>query len=218
MVIFEPVRRIEAGQYVGPRRIAPEIPRRLARLIRRCLHPKPKRRIASATELRRALEQIVGQPAPLDCRRTIADWLWARNVFKSDDGGTVRSPRRVRALRKLRTPVRLAAASAALFVLVADVGAIHLGGLRGLPIARLLGADGTAWVRFETEPGTEIRIGSVPLDAAARSGSIELPAGRHDVVFVHPERGRVERTLSLDAGEELVIGHVFSGDDASPGD
>ena len=94
------------------------------------------------------------------------------------------------------------------------MGAIHLGGLRGLPIARLLGSDGTAWVRFETEPGTEIRIGSVHLDPALRGRAVELPAGRHVVVFVHPERGRVERTLSLDPGEERVVGHVFAGDEA----
>ena len=82
------VRRIEAGRYVRPRKLSPETPRRLARLLHRCLRAKPKKRPQSAAELRLALEQCLGTPSPAECRREIAEWLWERGVFEAEDDGT----------------------------------------------------------------------------------------------------------------------------------
>jgi hypothetical protein len=87
------VRRIEEGRHASVRRLAPRTPRRLARVVHRCLRAKPKRRFASTAELRRTLERQLGQPSPADCREEIAAWLWERKVFKAGRGHTVRAPR-----------------------------------------------------------------------------------------------------------------------------
>jgi serine/threonine-protein kinase len=72
---------MEAGRYPAVRRFAPETPRALVRLVRRCLRARPKKRPGSAAELRRVLERQLGAPAPADCRAAIASWLWERKVF-----------------------------------------------------------------------------------------------------------------------------------------
>ena len=102
-------RLMEAGRYPRLRALAPATPRALARLVKRCLEAKPRRRPASATALREALERHLGPLSPGECRAEIAAALWERGVFEAGEDGTV-AVRRVP--RKRRSPLRwLAAAS-----------------------------------------------------------------------------------------------------------
>jgi serine/threonine-protein kinase len=87
------LRRIEAGRYRGVRRLAPRVPRRVARLVHRCLRARARRRPQSAADVRRALERALGSPAPSECRREIAAWLAGRDVFAAaGDGATEARP------------------------------------------------------------------------------------------------------------------------------
>jgi serine/threonine-protein kinase len=112
------VERIEAGRFAPVRKLAPQAPRALARLVERCLRAKPKRRFAATSELRRALERQLGQPSASDCREAIAAWLWEKKVFKAGKGETRRTPR-ARAgssggwLRRAAVPVLAAGLAAA---------------------------------------------------------------------------------------------------------
>jgi serine/threonine-protein kinase len=152
------VRRMQAGRYPRLRRAAPGTPRVLARLAERCLQGKPRRRVQSATEVREALEALVGPMAPGECRSEIAAWLWERGVFEGDAAEhTVAVPRP--SPRRRRAPkLRWAAAVAAIGLLVTGAAALSPGdgsggwladlGLTGAPglIQRFVGpadaADG----------------------------------------------------------------------------
>ncbi len=123
--------RIEDERYVPVRKLAPKTPRRLARVVARCLRAKPKRRFASTAELRRALERQLGQPSPADCRREIAAWLWDREVFKAEKGETSRSTR-ARANRRTAW-MRRALIAAGLAALVAFGLTAERETLRALP-------------------------------------------------------------------------------------
>jgi serine/threonine-protein kinase len=81
------LRRIESGRYRGVRRATPQVSRRVARLVHRCLRPRLRRRTQTAAEVRRALERALGSPAPVECRRAIAAWLGERKVFGASDPG-----------------------------------------------------------------------------------------------------------------------------------
>ena len=87
------VERIEAGRRPPVRKLAPNTPRALARVVERCLRAKPKRRFAATAELRRMLERQLGQPSSEACRQEIAAWLWEKKVFKAAKGETRRTPR-----------------------------------------------------------------------------------------------------------------------------
>ena len=76
------LRRIESGRYVSPRRATSDTPRYLVRLVRACLRPKARKRLASAGALRRSLERHLGAPSPPECRDAIGEWLWSRSVFE----------------------------------------------------------------------------------------------------------------------------------------
>jgi serine/threonine protein kinase len=95
------LRRIQSGRYRGVRSGAPRTPRWVARLVHRCLRAKVRRRPQAAAELRGALEQCLGRPAPSASRREIAAWLAQRGVFGESAGdATV-------ALPPLRTRARM---------------------------------------------------------------------------------------------------------------
>jgi serine/threonine-protein kinase len=84
--------RIENGAFRPLRRAASGVPRALARIVHRCLRANPRRRIATAVELRMRLERHVGVAAPADTRREIAEWLEDRKLLPAR-GRTRRSER-----------------------------------------------------------------------------------------------------------------------------
>ena len=73
----------------GVERANSDVSAHVARMIERCLKAKPKRRVASARELRRRLESLLGYPSPADCQAELARWLWERGIFEPRRDETV---------------------------------------------------------------------------------------------------------------------------------
>jgi len=208
------VRRMEAGCYIRPRKLAPETPRALARLIRACLRPKAKKRLQSATTLREALERLLGHPSPAECRAEIAAWLWERKVFQPDENET-EFVQQAPAARHWGGPLRWAAALATCAAVLAGADAVRLGVIpTDLTLPGM--TPEMARVRFEAVPRTEVRIDDGVPFRMPRSGPVELPPGVHHVVFRHPELGSAERRIEVAAGEERIVAHVFETPAESP--
>ncbi len=116
------LRQMEGRQYTRVGRVAGTTPRTLRRLVRRCLQPRARKRMASALDLRFALERHLGSPTPADCRAEISAWLWAQQVFEAldqDDATRLATPV-VRKTARLRWRWALAAiAASSLFALSA---------------------------------------------------------------------------------------------------
>jgi len=126
--------RMETGRYSAVRRFAPETPRTLVRLVRRCLRAKPKKRMGSATELRRALERQLGAPAPADCRTSIAAWLWERKVFDEAESDGTRMQAPAPATHRRWTRIRWAAAAATAAALAAGAATTSRVEISSLPL------------------------------------------------------------------------------------
>jgi serine/threonine-protein kinase len=209
-------RRIQAGRFPSPRRRSPTTPRTTARLIRSCLRAKARKRIASATAVRRVLERHLGAPSPADCRSEIAAFLWERKIFQASSGKTAlgkrarMAPRRKRDGGGWRWAVALASCAAAGAAAVAT-GRVDL---QALPLPAAFATGEVAVVRFETPPRTEIRIDDG--EPVAPSAPVELAPGKHRITFTHPRFGRSERTLDLESGEERVVQNVFQSPKSPP--
>jgi serine/threonine-protein kinase len=106
------VRRMQGNRYPRLRRLAPDTPRALARLVTKCLRSKPGKRPLSSTALRESLERVVGSNPPGACRAEIAAWMWERGVFQPGEDGTVAAPRPAPRRRLRRGRLRWAAAVA----------------------------------------------------------------------------------------------------------
>ena len=111
------LKQVQRGHYPPLSKFAPEVPRYLPRLIRVCLHPRPKHRISSAAEIRLALERRLGDPMPAHCRAEIATWLAEREIIQPEEGATVFRPA-VRAQPRRRKRTLRWAAAGLLFALL----------------------------------------------------------------------------------------------------
>jgi serine/threonine protein kinase len=81
--------RMQRERYERIRRRAPGTPRFLASLVKVCLRAKPAKRAASATAVRRRLEERLGRPSSADARSELTSWLWERGVFELKENETV---------------------------------------------------------------------------------------------------------------------------------
>jgi len=81
--------RMQRERYTRIRRQAPRTPRWLARLIRRCLRPKPRQRPATSREIRQTLESGLGSLSPGDLRSDLASWLWQQQLLDRRENETV---------------------------------------------------------------------------------------------------------------------------------
>lgn len=118
--------QVEAGRYERLRRVRRDVPRRLARLVDRCLDPRQARRIGSAALVRRALEAVVARTAGTRAlasrpQEALAAHLWERHVFSPREGDTVVVVARPDAPTR-RPRLRAALATAALLASVASLG------------------------------------------------------------------------------------------------
>jgi serine/threonine protein kinase len=120
------LRRMESGRHPAVRRLAPDTPRRLARLVHECLRAKTRRRPASATAVRVRLEGLADGAAPLACRAAIANGLWQRGVFSASADETQRRVR-IAPPQHRRRPPGWAVAMAAAAAVLAGVGAVRFG-------------------------------------------------------------------------------------------
>ena len=113
--------RVESGAYPSLRRTARSAPRALRRIVRRCLKPKPARRMVSASEIRIELETLLERSSPIALQHSLSSWLWGRHVFEARVDETVvmlaASGAGGRGLRGLRRAVAAAALIASLAAL-----------------------------------------------------------------------------------------------------
>ena len=105
--------RVESGRYPKLRGGCRDVPRTLARLVRRCLRPRASRRLPSAMDLRQRLETLLGRPSSADCQAGLAAFLWDRHVFEARSTETVVMVVRSTAPKSSRR-IRLAVAAAAM--------------------------------------------------------------------------------------------------------
>ncbi len=83
------LKAMQKERYAPLRNHTRGVPRRLRAIVRGCLKANPKRRLASATRIRRRLERELGHPSPVDMQRKLAGWLWERQVFECRGNETV---------------------------------------------------------------------------------------------------------------------------------
>jgi len=208
------IRQIEAGRFAPVRKLAPGTPRALARLIVRCLNPRPKCRPQGAFEIRRTLEHSVGRATPAECRDEIAGWLWERGVFVAEGDETAVARQTQRAGTR-RRPARIVAAALASAAIVAGVGLVQVGGLpRPAPPAPV--SEQPALVRFAVDPATEVRVDGGAVLQAPADAAIAVEPGAHRVTFRHPDLGTSVQRIVAVRGEELKLEPVYASRSDGP--
>jgi hypothetical protein len=212
--------RMRRERYMPLRKLRRDVPRSLARLVRWCLRSHASQRPQSTSELRTRLERCAlrhfQQASSASLRAELAGWLWDRGVFRQRENETVvclaaqSRQRRSRAWRVAACLLVTLATTAGALAITSVVRPAWVSRAAPSLAAWLPSRAVKATLSLRAPPGTTVRIDGDsprPIDGAL---AVELPAGRHALVFAHPAHKPRTVDVELAPGEHADLDAPFS--------
>ena len=206
--------KIRLEKHVGARKLNPDIPRELERIIDKCLEKQPRDRWRSAQHMVMALERFLARHVEMNHHARIVLFLRAQNVItqlEADEylnasamGGpgtnSMTQPANMQARHTVRTG--LVAHGVTFGVLALMLGLIHVAPLGATPETHVVVNQtvGRGFIRVHAYPWAKVSIDGKPAGETPVDKPIELPDGPHTVKFEHPWYIAVERSIDVHGG------------------
>jgi len=203
--------KIRLEKHVRARKLNPDIPRELERVIDRCLEKQPRDRWRSAQHMVMALERFLAKHVEMNHHARLVLFIRAQNVITELEaeeylnpaalgaGGSALQQPNMQARHVVR--VGLVAHAITLGVLLLMLGLIHVAPLGATPAHSGVGREaGRGFLRINALPWAKITIDGTPYGATPIARPIELKEGTHVVRFEHDWYQAVERTVEIVEG------------------
>jgi eukaryotic-like serine/threonine-protein kinase len=201
--------KIRLEKHVSVRKLNPEIPRELERIIDRCLEKQPRDRWRSAQHITLALERFLAKHIEMNHHARLVLFLRAQNVITELEaeeylnpaalGGTsvlAAAPQSMQARHAVRGGMVAHAVTFGVMALM--LGLIHVAPLGATPQTKsFIITKGRGFAKFHAYPWARVlvdgkEIGITPLDAPT-----EMNEGPHVVQFIHDWYEPIERTIDV---------------------
>jgi eukaryotic-like serine/threonine-protein kinase len=203
--------KIRLEKHVSARKLNPDIPRELERVIDRCLEKQPRDRWRSAQHMVMALERFLAKHVEMNHHARLVLFIRSQNVITELEAEEYLNPAALGGLgsalhqpnMQARHVLRagLVAHAIALGVLMLMLGLIHVAPLGATPAhAPAAREPGRGFLRINAAPWANITIDGKAYGATPIARPIELKAGSHVVRFQHDWYRPVERTIDLAEG------------------
>lgn len=197
------------------RLLLPDVSRGLERVVLRCLEKEPEQRYADGRAVADALAEALAERGTAPPRGLIVSALAAAKLG-GDEDALADAPAARPAARLLRAPPLGPDARrlAGIFTLIVAGGALIELGLREQdvpePPSAVAEAPGAAAlprgnIRVLARPWAEVVIDGELVDTTPVARPIPVPAGRHYVMFRHPNAPEEKRTISVSPGQTVVL-------------
>jgi len=221
--------KIRLERHPSPRKLNPEVPRELERIMGRCMAKMPRDRWRSTQDLVLALERFVAKRVEINYHARLVQFLKNTGVITAEEAeqylaasGAPITPRSAISLlaRRTATVQGLIAGAVAL-----AVGLIHLapvgagtGGERGAfaPTAVLRPEAARGRIRFVALPWAEVWVDGVMLDRTPIGQPLELPVGKHKVLLKNPYYSSEEREITVEEGSLGAVIVTLGGRKTTP--
>ena len=208
--------KIRLEKHASVRKLNPEVPRELERIIDRCLEKNPRDRWRSAQHMVMALERFLARHVEMNHHARIVLFLRAQNVITQleaeeylnpngaggSKGGSkgLGQPTNMQARHAVR--VGMIAHGVTLGMLALMLGLIHVAPLGATPNAKIVVTEtvGRGYVRVHAYPWAEISVDGTSVGETPMQKPLELSDGKHVVRFEHPTFKPVEKTVEVDGG------------------
>ncbi|MDQ3370606.1 MAG: protein kinase [Myxococcota bacterium] len=200
--------KIRLEKHVGVRKLNPEIPRELERIIDRCLEKQPRDRWRSAQHAVMALERFLAKHVEMNHHARLVLFLRAQNVITELEaeeylnpaalggGGVLAGPTNMQARHAVRGG--LVAHAVTLGVLALMLGLIHVAPLGATPhTPNLIVKEGRGFVRLHAFPWAAIEIDGKAVGITPMGAPVELVEGPHTIRFVHDWYAPIEQTIDV---------------------
>src|SRR5689334_10969358 len=187
--------KIRLEKHEGVRKLNPEIPRELERIIDKCLEKQPRDRWRSAQHVVMALERFLAKHVEMNHHARLVLFLRAQNVITELEaeeylnpaglGGTsLAGPTNMQARHAVR--VGLVAHAVTFGVLALMLGLIHVAPLGATPETQtVIRKQGVGFVRVHAYPWARVTIDGQEIGVTPFAAPIELREGKHTIRFVH---------------------------------
>ena len=210
------MQKIRLEKYESPRKLNPDIPRDLERIMAKCMHKLPRDRFRSAQDLVMALERFLAKHVEMNYHARLVLLLKTQDIItklEADEylnpalGGpaaSVLGQQNMAAHQLIRRSVIFQCAVT--LVLTFVVGLIHLAPIgknpRAAPLFDLPPLKGH--VRFVAHPWGALQIDGEPVAISPVAHAIEVDAGEHEVVVTNDFYEPIERTIDVRPGSEAL--------------
>ena len=210
--------KIRLEKHVKARKLNPEIPRELDRIIDKCLQKNPRDRWRSAQQMVMALERFLAKHVEMNYHARLVLFLRGQNVItqlEADEylnpaatGGAAAAQPNIQARHAVRRGMVVHAS--VLGVLALMLGLIHVAPL-GNSNAMSPGAMGPGergYLEVAAYPWARIYVDGREVAVTPLAEPIELRAGDHRVRLEHDWYQPIERSVSIAAGDPSSAGEL----------
>ncbi|MBX3162449.1 MAG: serine/threonine protein kinase [Deltaproteobacteria bacterium] len=211
--------KIRLEKHVGARKLNPDLPRELERIIDKCLEKQPRDRWRSAQHMVMALERFLAKHVEMNHHARLVLFLRAQNVVTELEaeeylnvGALGGEKHGALPNMQARIAVRAGMVAHAITagVLALMLGLIHVAPLGATPATAAtaqIGGTATpaakrAFVRVHAVPWAKITIDGKDGYVTPMQKAIELPEGKHTLTFEHEGFAPIERAEEVVAGPE----------------
>ena len=199
--------KIRLEKHIGARKLNPDIPRELERVIDRCLEKQPRDRWRSAQHMMMALERFLAKHVEMNHHARLVLFIRSQNVITELEAEEYLNPTALGAggssphqpNMQARHVVRggVVAHAITLGVLLLMVGLIHVAPLGATPAYSPVRQPGHGFVRINARPWARITIDGVAAGETPLAQPISLKEGTHVVRLVHDWYQPVDRTIEI---------------------
>jgi eukaryotic-like serine/threonine-protein kinase len=205
--------KIRLEKHVRCRKLNPEIPRELERIVDKCLQKHPRDRWRSAQQLVMALERFLAKHVEMNYHARLVLFLRNQNVItqlEADEylnpavGGPGTSALAQPNVQARQTVRRGAVVQGSILgVMAMMLGLIHLaplGASTNTMAPTVIAAPDRGYIRIAAYPWAAITIDGKAAGATPMAEPVELTEGRHVIRLEHDYYEPVERTVELKSG------------------
>lgn len=206
--------KIRLEKHIAARKLNPEIPRELERIIDKCLEKQPRDRWRSAQHMTMALERFLAKHVEMNHHARLVLFLRSHNVITQLEADEYLNPQALGGEKHDRMPNMQArhiirggmVAHAVTFgVLALILGLIHVAPLQATPVtAPETGAvtPGRGFVRVHAIPWAVVTIDDTTRRETPDAQPIELEEGTHKFRFTHEAFAPIEKEIELPSGSK----------------
>ncbi|MFC1610952.1 serine/threonine protein kinase [Myxococcota bacterium] len=203
--------RILNEPYNRPRRLFPDIPVKLQRIVKKCMEKRPERRYDSTESLRRDLEKYVSNKVRINYDGRLVIFLRNRQLISDSEAKTFVREDDLQSSLRFRTDTgRVDARTVVLrpLVMLHFVLLLLLAGWAGTVDILRLGAE-HGYIRVNAVPWAEVWVDGELYDVTPFARPIALLPGQYTIEFRNRFFGTKKRVVDVRAGETARLGVEF---------
>lgn len=206
--------KIRLERHPKVRKLNPDIPRELERIVDKCLEKQPRDRWRSAQQVVMALERFLAKYVEVNYHARLVMFLKSQGIITQLEADEYVSPlvgvpgqssAGQPNLQARMTARRGAVVQGAILgVLLLMLGLIHVAPLGEAAAPAQNGAEPalqSGYLRVLAYPWAEVTVDGKPVGATPLTKPFELREGPHTVTFAHPWFQPIERTIDVPIGK-----------------